>query len=157
MKISFLFLTLLISFSSFSQEINQQEVTAVEAVVNGFFESLEKQDTVLLKEVAFMEGQIWTINNTVSPARHRMRFFKDDLKSFNPKNSYQEEAYRMQVKIHEGIAMVWVPYEFRMNGDFSHCGVDVFTLVKKDENWKIINLSYTIDKEGCAELKASKN
>ena len=85
-----------------------------------------------------------------------MRFFSDDLKSFNSKNSYQEEAYHMEIKIHEGIAMAWVPYEFRLDGEFSHCGVDVFTLVKKEEKWKIINLSYTIDKDGCVELKANK-
>lgn len=156
MKKLLLILTLIVSFNCFSQEIEKAEVAAVEAVVNQFFESLERQDTVLLKEVAFMEGQIWTLNNTVSPARERMRFFKDDLKSFNSKNSYQEEAYRMEVKIHEGMAMAWVPYEFRMSGTFSHCGVDVFTLVKKDEKWKIINLSYTIDKEGCDKMKSNE-
>ena len=156
MKNLFLILALTICFDCFSQQTEETEIAAVETVVNQFFESLEKQDTVLLKEVAFKEGQIWTMNNTVSPARHRMRFFKDDLKSFNSKNSYHEEAYSMEVKIHEGIAMAWVPYEFRLNGAFSHCGVDVFTLVKKEEKWKIINLSYSIDKEGCDELKALK-
>ncbi|MEP0711925.1 nuclear transport factor 2 family protein [Algoriphagus sp.] len=149
MKINLILLLFVISFNSFSQETNQQEIAAVEHVVNRFFESLEKQDTLLLQEVAFMEGQIWTVNHTVSPARRRMRFFRDDLKSFTSKNSYLETAKSMEVKIHKEMAMAWVPYEFRMNGDFSHCGVDVFTLVKAEGNWKIINLSYTIDKEGC--------
>ncbi len=153
MKKLFFILTLTICFDCFSQENEKTEKAAVESVVNQFFESLEKQDTVLLKEVAFMEGQIWTVNNAVSPARHRMRFFKDDLKTFQSKNSYHEEAFSMDVKIHEGMAMAWVPYEFRLNGEFSHCGVDVFTLIKKDDAWKIINVSYTIDNEGCDELK----
>ena len=96
-----------------------------------------------------MEGQIWTVNNTVSPAKHRMRFFSDDLKSLKSKNTFLEEALSMEVKIHEGMAMAWVPYEFRLNAEFSHCGVDVFTLVKEDMKWKIITLAYTIDKEGC--------
>ncbi|PZX61187.1 putative lumazine-binding protein [Algoriphagus ratkowskyi] len=156
MKNLFLILTLTICFDCFSQETEKTEIAAVEVVVNRFFESLEKQDTVLLKEVAFMEGQIWTVNNTVSPARHRMRYFKDDLKTFQSKNTFQEEAYKIDVQIHEGIAMAWGPYEFRLNGAFSHCGVDVFTLVKNEGNWKIINLSYTIDKEGCEELKSKK-
>lgn len=72
-------------------------------MVNQFFESLEKQDSVLLKKIAFMEGQIWTVNTTVSPLRSKMRFFKDNLKSFSSKNSYQEKAYSMDVKIHGGI------------------------------------------------------
>ncbi|WP_339752480.1 hypothetical protein [Algoriphagus aquimarinus] len=152
MKHIFLAFALLFCFDCFSQQAEETEVAAVKSVVNQFFESLEKQDTVLLQQVAFMEGQIWTVNNTVSPAKQRMRFFKDDLKSFQSKNSYLETGLSMDVKIHEGMAMAWVPYEFRLNGDFSHCGVDVFTLFKKDGIWKIINLTYTIDKEGCEAL-----
>ena len=144
-------LALSLSFDCFSQEVVNTEVVAVKALVNQFFESLEKQDTVLLKQVAFMEGQIWTVNNTVSPARHRMRFFSDDLNSLISKNSYLETAKSMEVKIHEGMAMAWVPYEFRLNGEFSHCGLDVFNLNKKEGDWKIILLSYTIDIEGCDE------
>lgn len=155
MKKLFLILALVVSFDCFSQQTVENEVESVKAVVNRFFESLEKQDTVLLKEAAFMEGQIWTVNNIVSPAKHRMRFFSDDLKSFNSKNFYHEEAYRMEIKIHGGMAMAWVPYEFRLDGNFSHCGVDVFTLVKIGEKWKIINLSYTVDKEGCEEMNAT--
>ncbi len=149
MKNLFLILALVVSFDCFSQQTVENEVESVKAVVNQFFESLEKQDTVLLKEVAFMEGQIWTVNNTVSPARQRMRSFSDDLKSLVSKNSYLETPLSMDVKIHEGMAMAWVPYEFRLNGEFSHCGVDVFTLIQAEGVWKIINLSYTIDKEGC--------
>lgn len=157
MKNIFLILALVASFDCFSQHPEENEVESVKAVVNRFFESLEKQDTVLLKEVAFMEGQIWTVNNTVSPARNRMRFFSDDLKSLVSKNSYLETAKSMEIKIHKGIAMAWVPYEFRLNGDFSHCGVDVFTLIKNEGAWKIINLSYTIDKEGCEEMNSKNN
>ncbi|RAI87910.1 nuclear transport factor 2 family protein [Algoriphagus yeomjeoni] len=157
MKSSLVILLLLNSINCFSQETNRSEVTSVQTVVNQFFESLEKQDTVLLKKVAFMEGQIWTMNNTVSPARHRMRFFKDDLKSLKSKNTYLETAKSMDIKIHEGMAMAWVPYEFRLNGEFSHCGVDVFTLIKNEGDWKIINLSYTIDKEGCEEVNITSN
>ncbi|WP_425640058.1 hypothetical protein ACPUEN_09565 [Algoriphagus yeomjeoni] len=157
MKNSLVILLLLISINCFAQETNRSEVTAVRTTVNRFFESLEKQDTVLLKEVAFMEGQIWTMNNTVTPARNRMRFFSDDLKSLVSKSSYVETAKSMDIKIHEGMAMAWVPYEFRLNGEFSHCGVDVFTLIKNESDWKIINLSYTVDKEGCKEMDSTNN
>ncbi|WP_339866548.1 hypothetical protein [uncultured Algoriphagus sp.] len=150
MKKLVLILALTLCFDCFSQEVDKTEVAAVTAVVNQFFEALEKQDTVLLKQVASMEGQIWTVNNTVSPARQRMRSFSDDLKTLISQNSYLETPLSMDVKIHEGIAMAWVPYEFKLNGEFSHCGVDVFTLMKREEAWQIIFLSYTIEKEGCA-------
>ena len=144
-------LSLMLSFDCFSQEIENAEVAAVAAVVYQFFEVLKNQDTLLLKQVAFMEGQIWTVNTTVNPSRHSMRFFRDDLKSLISKNSYLETAKSIEVKINEGMAMAWVPYEFRLNGEFSHCGIDVFTLIKNEGLWKIINLSYTIEEDGCVE------
>ncbi|WP_339877424.1 nuclear transport factor 2 family protein [uncultured Algoriphagus sp.] len=151
MKKLVLIISLMLCFDCFSQEVENPEVAAVTAVVNQFFEVLENQDTVLLKQVAFMQGQIWTVNTTVNPSRHSMRFFKDDLKSLISKNSYLETAKSIEVKINEEMAMAWVPYEFRLNGEFSHCGVDAFTLIKDEGLWKIINLSYTIKKDECVE------
>ena len=38
------------------------------------------------------------------------------------------------------IAHVWTPYEYYLNGKFSHCGANSFTLVYTDESWKILNV-----------------
>ncbi len=35
--------------------------------------------------------------------------------------------------IHNGFAMAWVPYEFRVNVTFTHCGIDIFTLTETTE------------------------
>jgi len=53
------------------------------------------------------------------------------------------------VMIRGPIAVVWGEYEFRINGDFSHCGVDSADLVKTDDGWKIANWMWTVEKEGC--------
>ena len=47
------------------------------------------------------------------------------------------------------IAVVWGEYEFLINGDFSHCGVDSIDLVKVNGDWKIANWMWTVEKEGC--------
>ena len=46
--------------------------------------------------------------------------------------------------------MVWAPYDFHVNGAFSHCGVDVFSLVRTAEGWRIAAVAYTVEREGCA-------
>jgi hypothetical protein len=51
------------------------------------------------------------------------------------------------VMVHEGIAVVWTPYEFQVNGKFSHCGVDAFSLVRIDGRWKIAGIVYTVEQE----------
>jgi len=53
------------------------------------------------------------------------------------------------VMIRGPIAVVWGDYEFLINGSFSHCGVDSIDLVKVDDDWKIANWMWTVEKDGC--------
>lgn len=50
--------------------------------------------------------------------------------------------------------MIWAPYEFQLNGKTTHCGVDVFNMVKADGAWKIASLTWTTEPTACGELKA---
>ena len=47
------------------------------------------------------------------------------------------------------IAVIWGEYEFWIDGEFSHCGVDSVDLVKVEEEWKIANFMWTVEKENC--------
>lgn len=53
------------------------------------------------------------------------------------------------VMIRGPIAVVWGEYEFFINGNFSHCGLDSIDLVKVDGDWKIANWMWTVEKNGC--------
>ena len=50
------------------------------------------------------------------------------------------------------LAVLWAPYEFQLNGKTTHCGVDVFNLLKSDGRWKIAGASWTVEPDACAEL-----
>ena len=57
------------------------------------------------------------------------------------------ERYWDAVVLSDGnIASVWAPYDFFSNGKFSHCGVDLFYLVKENKEWKIGHFGYTRNK-----------
>ena len=47
------------------------------------------------------------------------------------------------------IAVIWGEYEFWIDGEFSHCGVDSADLVKIDGKWKVANFMWTVEKEDC--------
>ncbi len=132
-----------------AQNRQELEEELIKEKVDQFFRALEKQDTVLLKKLWFQEGQVWTIDNTTQARTHSMRFFKEDLKRFDPKIVLQERALSYEIKVHNGMAMAWIPYEFHVNGKFSHCGVDIFSLLKKDQDWKFISASYTVEEKDC--------
>lgn len=134
--------------TSFTQESIDQE-KEVKLVINQFFDALKNQDTVLLKKVCLVEGQIWVVNQTKSPSQSYMRFIKDDLNAFDPKTQLLETPKSFDIKIQKDLATAWVPYTFHVNHKFSHCGVDIFTLIRKNKQWRIANITYTIETEGC--------
>jgi hypothetical protein len=49
------------------------------------------------------------------------------------------------------MASVWAPYKFYLGDKFSHCGVDVFQLMKTGDGWKIIYIVDTRRKGDCVE------
>jgi hypothetical protein len=53
------------------------------------------------------------------------------------------------ILIRSPIAVIWGEYEFLIDGEFSHCGVDSADLVKIDGEWKIANFMWTVEKEDC--------
>ena len=64
-----------------------------------------------------------------------------------PSGQVLERLWHPTVLVAGRIAVVWAPYDFHVNGRFSHNGTDVFTLMKCDAGWSIINLAYTVEPE----------
>jgi hypothetical protein len=47
------------------------------------------------------------------------------------------------------MASVWTDYTFYRDGKFSHCGIDNFDMAKIEGRWRILNLTFTMETEGC--------
>jgi hypothetical protein len=60
-----------------------------------------------------------------------------------------ERMWSPQVRVYKGIATLWAPYDFWLNGAFSHCGIDSFELAKTSEGWKLTSGIYTVERTGC--------
>jgi hypothetical protein len=58
------------------------------------------------------------------------------------KGVWDERIVITDLKIDGDLASVWAPYKFYLDDKFSHCGVDVFQLMKTAAGWKII---YIVD------------
>lgn len=66
---------------------------------------------------------------------------------------YRERYWSPTVMIRGGIAVVWAPYEFWIDGETSHCGVDVVDFVMINRKWRVSNAMWTVEPEACAELR----
>ncbi len=66
------------------------------------------------------------------------------------KERFLERMWNPTVIMHGSLAEVHAPYDFHIDGKFSHCGTDVFTFVRQRGTWMIAAISYTRQRVGCA-------
>jgi len=53
------------------------------------------------------------------------------------------------IMIRGPIAAVWGEYEYWIDGEFSHCGIDSVQLANVKGEWKIANWVWTVEKDNC--------
>ena len=56
-----------------------------------------------------------------------------------------ERGYQPTVRIAGTLASVWLPYDLWAEGKWSHCGVDLLTLLQVGDSWRIANFSFTVE------------
>jgi hypothetical protein len=150
MKLTLLFRALLAVFlystcPSFAQNQGDKALQ----VAHDFFDALEKGDSTTFRSLFLPTAMVYTIRESNGkPALGNRSPFSD---KFRPGIVIKErmKSNGVEVHVHGRMAVVWAPYNLWINDVFSHCGIDVFTLIKVDTGWKITSLSYTIEKEGC--------
>ena len=85
----------------------------------------------------------------------RMRDGKPDVRAFSNEEYFadlqassqkmRERIWNPEVRVSGLIATVWAPYDFWLDGKFSHCGIDQFDFIKSEEGWKIAGGVYTLE------------
>jgi hypothetical protein len=63
--------------------------------------------------------------------------------------SLDEQVTVRDVIVDDNLVTVVTPYTFTYQGNFSHCGVDVFLIARQGEDWKIAGLADTRRRSGC--------
>jgi hypothetical protein len=148
------FLVLVICFSTFTTFSQSSEQEAVKKVVNNLFTAMRTSDTTLLKTVFAPDMVLQSIGqkadrSTVLQTDKAAGFIK--AVGTPHKEIYDERIVIADVKIDGPLASVWAPYKFYVGTRFSHCGVDVFQLMKTAAGWKIICIVDTRRKDNCVE------
>jgi len=55
-----------------------------------------------------------------------------------------ERGWDPTVLVSGTIAVVWYPYDIYVDGEWSHCGIDVFNMIRTDDGWRIAVLQYNV-------------
>ena len=135
---------------------NNLEEKAIKQVISTFFDGLHKGDSSVLKST-FHKGIIiqTTFTNKKGEKKLRAQTKENLLKGVANKkasDTYFEKLLSYTIKIDGNLASVWTPYEFYLNGKFSHCGANSFQLFNNNGKWQII---YLVDMRRRKDCKAS--
>lgn len=120
------------------------DTVQIKYCINRFFEGLEKQDTVKLKEALYDELSLKTIVENIQEKKEKFVIeSKEDLIKIVAKKrsvTIKEKLLSWEIHVDGRLASVWTPYEFYINKQPSHRGANNFQLVKTDKGWKIFSI-----------------
>lgn len=148
----FIFLAISIACWQVNFAQSKQDSLDVVQAVQQLFTAMHTGDSVMLVQCFSHNAFVQTISTQI-PGKPQVK--TEDINRFGSfvKNaeagSIREEIIIQHVHIDGVLASVWAPYKFFYKGEFSHCGVNSFQLVKGENGWRIQYLTDTRVKENC--------
>ncbi len=136
----YIIICLFICFS-ISNAQNQE----VQKTIENFFKAFHAKDSIKLKSICAQKMILQSIveeKNGAKLTEEKISEFYKSIVSIASNASFNEKILSYNIQIDGSMALVWAPYEFYYNGKLSHKGVNLFTLFKETDVWKII---YIID------------
>lgn len=149
-----LFLLSIVIFLSTTAFAQQPETDAIKQTINTLFNAMRRGDSTLLRST-FSKGMILQSisNDKDGKAILSTENMNDFVKAIGTPHAavYDERIVYDAIKIDGSLASVWTPYKFYLGDQFSHCGVDVFQLMKTADGWKVIYIVDTRRMGNCVE------
>ena len=145
-----LILAVAISYSIISFSQSDDRALILETVQK-FFDSIEFRDRQLLESILVPNSlNISARELDDGEAQFNVMSYDEVVTALTrPGRNAKERSWDETVLIQGNIAVVWTPYDFHVDGVFSHCGIDSFQLIKQDGQWLISNSSWTLETENC--------
>ncbi|MEM1258389.1 MAG: nuclear transport factor 2 family protein [Bacteroidota bacterium] len=141
----------LLSVQGFRAQDSDKE--AVRKVVEGFFEAFHNQDSIAMKSFVADDVLLQTTGrNKQGQTQFRSQPIEklyESIVSIPDSVQFKEKLTSWSIQVDRTMANAWVGYEFWLNGNFSHCGINSFQMVNFDGVWKIIYLIDTRGRAGC--------
>lgn len=150
-RFSYILTILLCSLCAKSQTNDEKQVITV---IQTFFEAMKEGDHLKLKGTLEPDCSLKSIvinkDSGLAEVRNEsMDKFVEAISNKDPNTIYDERISLYDIKIDGPMAMAWTPYKFYLNKTFSHCGVNVFSLIKRENSYTIISIMDTRRKSKC--------
>lgn len=140
-------LTLLLAFACLSPSAWAQDARtdslAVIAVADSVLAALSNGDGATLARLSIdsaVVGGAGARNGREWAGLRTMRLYIN-----RPGSDFIERGFDASARVQDRVAMVWMPYDLYLGTAWSHCGVDIFTLLKSEGRWRVAALIYSVE------------
>lgn len=126
------------------------EQKAALAVAEAALAAITRGDMTGLTDLMLSEAVMFPTSTRDGVTRYSLRL-RAQQRGATPTSKVTERGFRPEVRVNGPIAMVWYPYDLYRDGQWSHCGVDVFTLIRTDGRWRIATMSWSAEQPPTCE------
>ncbi len=118
--------------------------SAVLAVVDSSLAAISAEDFEAFADLMLPDAMAFTVWEQPDGLAYRARTVEDQRSMVADDADLVERGFDAEVRVQGHLASVWLPYDFYENGQWSHCGVDAFTLLRRPEGWRIASIAWTV-------------
>ena len=126
---------------------------AVIAVADSALAAITRGDVIAFTDLMVPEAVMFPTSTRDGVTTYRVR--TREAQRTGALSGIVERGFNPQALVSGGVAMVWMPYDLYINGAWSHCGADVFTLVKSEGRWRIASLAWSAEQPPVCEKHPS--
>jgi hypothetical protein len=120
---------------SFAQE------SEIQLTIGNFFNAFHQRDSIALKKVCSENLVLHSISESEKGTKFSVEkaanFYKS-IATIPLSVKFEEKILSYKIQIDGAMAHVWTPYEFYINDQLSHSGVNSFQLYKENDGWKVV-------------------
>ncbi len=111
------------------------------AIADSALDAISSEDFRALSELMIEEAINYTVNVRNGERRIRVRTWAE-VRDGTTNDDIVERGFDPTVLVSGPLATVWYPYDLYLNGDWSHCGVDVFVMGLTENGWRILSMAW---------------
>ncbi len=129
---------------------NGGDEDAASAAVTAFMDGFNVKDADTMSALVVDGAIVSVVEEREGEDRMRVILLQDLISGISSAPGAIEEPIWNMITMQEGpVATVVARFEFLMDGMQTHCGTNIFSLVRVDGEWKIASITYSHIEEDC--------
>ncbi len=134
------------------QAPDQREL--VRQVGDSALAAINRNDRKALAALMLDEGRTFSVREREGQIRYASRTRAEQEASAST-DTITERGFDPVIHVSGALAVLWLPYDLYLNGKWSHCGVDAFTLLRVEGRWRIATMAWSVEQPpACAKHPA---